>query len=972
MKSKRLLVFAIVLSIITINILIDEGKSYSFLNRDYGIEDNSEGKNHIAEIEEGFTESMETTDNLERMATDKASFDSDSKRTLADENDSVSLNEALDNFNPNVNIVGEYNSGIIEGKLENGNSSISLPGKGQYQIGGNLTELGAQYIQNSGAETVQPFYSENAIQAGLQLNRINDGRSLDGDYSWKLYSNNLEPMKYALYQENIPLYHNDTEISYSYLLESNSSLQYIINSSLIFDFVFDTCRIMVIHWHYTNLDPPLIGDNTTVPFVVYRLLKNSSWDDQWNNYSLSIFELFSKDDPYIPTTLKSVGFYIISPEISECSILIDNFKIRTSLEPIDVNLTMNESLVNSREPGFGDFETYCEITEEVSIYEYNLEWYHNSSHELYGNYNISITGGAEILFVKNVTLHSSDVVKCDVISSEIISSINPLNITYPEFWILVGEISGYDIIANQSDGNGYNTMTLSRTGGETEISCSFEIPNLITNVSYSSLVVFETINATFELDTSFTNLSVCIFWFSEDNGSCTINLVDNNLIYQFPSWIPEGSVDVTFVIFDENQIGFVNSSFLLTRYPAEIISIDDISIPRYTLVQIEVNYTSLVQEFTIEEPSIYAILDNEQIPSISQNGTYYFFVSSFYLSENNYSLEIYAYSSSHATVEKSVNLFIYESDIDIEFGWIKVDEIATYQLSFNITSDSIPVGFAPLNININGDEIITGVTNSNGEYQHELTLPQNDQIINITCNVMKISTILASESFEIILDNLQVEISRSNVEAMISENMTLSYTIHYPSSHNRWFVFTNEEILPILDAYIESENLRIPVSWDSNVIYWEIQVDETEMNHKLMIHTKGPKLSTFIEELNDEINMHFVVEAETKNYFNISLIYYLNESLSTSKYQWKLFSSKSIDVSANYALEVNDLYVKLSGININKGSFLILDLVGTKISNNNTITNIVIPLVSSSGILLGAITTIVRIYNKKKGMILEI
>ena len=118
--------------------------------------------------------------------------------------------------------------------------------------------------------------------------------------------------------------------------------------------------------------------------------------------------------------------------------------------------------------------------------------------------------------------------------------------------------------------------------------------------------------------------------------------------------------------------------------------------------------------------------------------------------------------------------------------------------------------------------------------------------------------------------------------------------------------------------------------------------------------------------------MHFVVEAETKDYSNISFIYYLNDSYSTAKYQWKLYSSRSIDVSANYELEVNDIYVKLSGINVNKGSFLILDLVGTKISNSNKITNIVIPLVSTSGVLLGAITIIVRIYNKKKGMILEI
>ena len=971
MKTKRLLAFTMVLSIIAISISINKGLSYSFLSIDYGIDD-TERKNHFMETERESIESIETTNNLEMMSTGSIDFDSDMRRTLSDDNSYLSMNEVLDNFNPNVNIVGEYNSEITEGKLEDGNSSITLPGNGQYQIGGNVSELRAQYIQNSGAETIQSFYSENAIQAGLRLNRINDGRSLDGNYSWKLYSNNTESMKYALYQEDIPLYQNDTEISYSYLLESNSSLQYIINSSLIFDFVFDTCRIMVIHWHYTNLEPPLIGDNTTVPFVVYRLLKNSSWDDQWNNYSLSIFELFSKDDPYIPTTLKSVGFYIISPEVSECSILIDNFKIRTSLEPEDINLTINEVQVNSKELGIGDFDLYYEVIGETSNHEYRVDWYHNSSYEIFGNYNISIMGLAEILFVKNIDLQSSDVVMCDIITPVVESSINPLNITYPEFWTLVGEINGYSIIGNQSDGNGYNTMILERTVGETEIICSFEIPNLITNASYSSLVIFDTLNATFELDTSISNLSVNIFWFSDSNGSFTTNLVDNNLIYQFPSWIQEGTVDVTFVIFEGDKIGFINSSFSLTRYPAEIISIEEIVIPRYTLIQVGVNYTSLVQGFDIENPTVYAILDNEQIPSIWQNGIYYFFASAFYLSESNYSLEIYAFSSSHATVQQSINLLIYEEEIEIEFEWIEVDGLATYQLSFNITADDIPVGFAPLNIDINNNEIITGLTNSNGEFQLELSLPHNDQIINITCNVIKISTILASKSFEIHLDNLQAMISRDIVEVMISENMTFSYSIHYPSAHNRWFIFTNEEMLPIIDVYIETDTFRIPVSWDSDTIYWEIQADETEINHKLIIQTEGPRVSSSIEEINSEIHIHFVIEAETKNYQNISLIYYLNESLSTSKYQWRLFSSKSIDVTANYELEVNDLYVKLSGININKGSFLILDLIGTKISNNNTITNIVIPLVSSSGVLLGAITTVVRIYNKKKGMILEI
>ena len=71
-------------------------------------------------------------------------------------------------------------------------------------------------------------------------------------------------------------------------------------------------------------------------------------------------------------------------------------------------------------------------------------------------------------------------------------------------------------------------------------------------------------------------MTVDVFWFSEDNGSSKTSLIDNNLVYQFPSKIPEGTVDVTFVILEGDKIGFANSSFILTRYPAEIISIEEV------------------------------------------------------------------------------------------------------------------------------------------------------------------------------------------------------------------------------------------------------------------------------------------------------------------------------------------------------------------------------------------------------------
>ena len=205
-----------------------------------------------------------------------------------------------------------------------------------------------------------------------------------------------------------------------------------------------------------------------------------------------------------------------------------------------------------------------------------------------------------------------------------------------------------------------------------------------------------------------------------------------------------------------------------------------------------------------------------------------------------------------------------------------------------------------------------------------------------------------------------------------SDNITLDYMIQYPENHDRWFVIIEEEMMPILSAYIEAETLRIPVSWDDNVIYWEIETEKSNLNHKLIIETTGPDILTSIEEENNEIKIHFVIDAKTKSYTNISLVYYLNESYSTSDYLWQLFSTRDEDVSSSYELQVNDLYVLLSNVDIAKGSYLVLDLVGVKKSNSNTITNIVIPVVSSSSVLLGAIVTAVKVYNKKKGMILEI
>ncbi len=361
------------------------------------------------------------------------------------EENNVSLIETLDSFNPNVSLEANYTGQEIAGKIEDGDSIISVPGQGKYNLRGEIANMEVQYIQNSGAEVQESFYSDNVMQAGLSIERTADPRSIEGDNVWKFYSSNTETMTYSLYQENIELYQTDTRISYNYLLESNSSLQNVINSSLIFDIVFDTCRIMVIHWHYTDIDPPEIGENTTTPFVVYRLLENSSWNDQWNFYSLEISDLFDQGDPYIPTVLKSIGIYVISPEYSECSLLIDEFKVTSSVSPEDIDLELNDFSVSSTNISSGAIDIDVLVDETNLNNEIDLKWNHNSTFEIKSEYILNITGTIMMQFSKNIQTECDTTISYTITTNQISSEINQINITYPKYWILDVNIENFQI-----------------------------------------------------------------------------------------------------------------------------------------------------------------------------------------------------------------------------------------------------------------------------------------------------------------------------------------------------------------------------------------------------------------------------------------------------------------------------------------------------------------------------------------------
>ena len=881
------------------------------------------------------------------------------------------LDDVLSEFQPSINVSSIYSENLENEELSNGNLTILLPSQGQYHFEGNITEIESQYIQNPGAETEDEFYSSNAINAGLSFEKIEESSGFGGSYAWKFFSSNTETMSYALYQKDIELHDKNTKISYNYKLEANSSIKNVVNSSLIFDLVFDTCRIMVIHWHYTNINPPLIGENTTSPFIVYRLLKNSSWNNEWRNYSLELSELFNEGDPYIPTIIKSVGVYVISPEFSECSLLIDNFEIKTSVSAEDIELKVNGFPIISIGPNSGIFSLYYNIEDMMPLFEYTIYWGHNSSFTINAEYDILISGTVEILTENQVSINENEVATYSITQTNLSLFANIINVTYPVFWNLNGEIENFDILFNGSLDANYNLLSINNTNHSDHFYCEFTIPNLIINVDFSSLVIFETLDVSFNFSYECTNNIVSILWFSEENGGTSTIFENNTLIFTFPPWIINGDLDVIFIIIDTDSIGFTNASFFLERLPAQLQITNQIVMPQYALTKINTSYLSLITYDEVENGNIIAYLDSELIDVEIVGNQFQLLVSSYYLTCGDFILSVIANSTTHSTVVQNVNVHVYESEMLIEFSYKKLGE-SEYQLSFGVFSDFYPVGFAPVMIESNTNLSLTGFLDLNGKFAFEVDLPPTLHVISITCSIIRFYTIMASETFEITFEHLQAEVSRNTDDVFISSNISIVYDIHYMNSHDKWYSLVDEDMLPILDAFIQTDSSLIPVYIDSDSIFWGVEASEENKDHKLIITTLGPDMKISINNEKDQINCNFIIGSYTKSFSDLSLIYYLNDSFTSTKYQWKLLSSTSQDTSRDYNLQINDIYIYMSNINITKGNFLILNLVGIKVSGVSNITNLVVPLVSSSGILAGAITTIIKIYNKKKGMILEI
>lgn len=139
---------------------------------------------------------------------------------LTGEGENKTIEEILQEFKPNVDVIGKYLDTTIEGKIQDNNTIMVFPEEGDYIIEGSLDGLNAQYLQNSGAETNQLFYSDNVLQGGdIEVTREKDSRSFEGDYVWKFYAQSTEQTVFSLFQDEIDLYNGNTKISYNYLLE---------------------------------------------------------------------------------------------------------------------------------------------------------------------------------------------------------------------------------------------------------------------------------------------------------------------------------------------------------------------------------------------------------------------------------------------------------------------------------------------------------------------------------------------------------------------------------------------------------------------------------------------------------------------------------------------------------------------------------------------------------------------------------
>lgn len=880
----------------------------------------------------------------------------------------TNIENATSVFNPQINVRGRYIEDNITGKIGQNNTNILLRNQGNYTVFGNIADLGIQYFANPGAESASEIIGDGTDPDG-DFYRQRYNNSLEGDYSWKYYKQINEGSTSAHYQKEIDIYENDAlELSYNLLFQSNSTLHELINSSIIFSFEFNTFHLVIYNWYYTNVEPKIGENSTSMPIAQAFLLKNISWDNQWHPVRVNISELVETLGFEHPINFVSLTIFFSSPSPSNVSFLIDNLQLISKTSPDRVNLKINNTLVNTTLDNWNFFLNIDKTNDTLT--KYDFIWYYNSSYYLVGNYQITLIGNISLSDNRTLSLKYPDI-KYKVVIENITSNVKFIEIEYPTSWIFDNNSDKYDIISIRYQNNSIITTIDISITAITQLTLYFMIPNLIKDIELEDTIeVFDRIN----LNISTTNLDGFLtligYNYSSDEFFFPIETSSNKIEYVFPNYLPRGLYNTTILFINNVMIGYRTFYVKLIRFPAQLQTEDSFSIPQYSVRYMEIYYQSLDNQEDIINASIKCTLEDNNLDVQYVNGTFLVMISAYYLELGTYNLYIVAQSETHATVKKTVVILVIEGIINVSLDYTYNDNYESCIVLFNITSSKYPVSFAPLYVKFN-QTTVYGASNVEGMYNTSFPISPVVNYIFIEIGIIKITTIIFNKTFTIEFNKVQAYLIKSDSDIILDKNITLEYNIQYPTESTEWFSKIDEEMFPIIEAYIETDTYRYPVFLDGEYIYWRVFATPQTSNHKMIIITSGVLLSTSLNKESKDIIIEFTITSETKTLSKVSVLFYFNDTVNAKEYAWKLTTINDVDLTKICMLVVNDLYAYFTNINITKGSYLLLKLTG-----HYSITMLqyrsLIPVVIGTTSIITAVIVGWKIYNKRKSLILTI
>ncbi|MHA1778134.1 MAG: hypothetical protein ACTSYN_01030, partial [Candidatus Heimdallarchaeaceae archaeon] len=740
---------------------------------------------------------------------------------------------------------------------------------------------------------------------------------------------------------------------------------------IMFNFIFNSFSIVVYNWYYTNVETIGIGENSTTgisPTVI--LLKNISWDGFWHSIKLNVSDIADSFGIEQPQEFLSLAIIVSSPIQANVSFMLDSIQLKSAVTPDQITLKVNNTLVTDIDSSNSMFKIIINQTESKTI-TYEILWFHNSTYEVSGICQLSVKGEVILPNNKLVSLNSEQI-KYYVFVEDISSNIVTINITYPNSWIFCDNQTMYETV-KVVNSTKLTTRTFKMNYEYNSTTCSFIIPNLVNSSSYSStLDVFEILNLTITTDGLIENyFTVLLYNYSNQEIGIPLAIFQNKIIYGFPPYLPRGYYNVTILIIGDSSIGYLSFNVHLLRYAADLQGVNNLVIPQYASKQLSIRYLSLNPKNPIVNASLICTLNNEMLNIEKTNDSFLILISAYYLNPGTYQLHILAQSESHSTIEKDLTITVQESNIEVSFNYEFSNNYENCIFLFHITSGGYAVSYAPLFVSINQSTTVYGASDISGNYNVSSTISPINRYVSIDLRIIKITQVIVKKSFTVEFNKVQAYISRDNTETILQKNITLQYSIHYTTEAVEWFSEIDEEMLPIVEAYIETNSYRYPVFLQGNIIYWRVAANASTSNHKLIVITSGVSLSTSFVRQNKDIKIEFVITSEIKTISRLSVIYYFNDTVHTKDYIWKLMTINKIDLSNTCGLIVNDLYVYFSNINVTEGSYLLLQLYG-KYTSNLFQNNIVFPaILAITGISIVSLL-VWKIYVKKRSLILSI